>query len=316
MSVAVAVTEPTRTRRRVRLAVVAPVAVAALLSLLLLGHRWVPGSVGSGLDSALPWLAVPILALLAAAVLLRRVVPVAAALAPVLVWTLLFGPSLTDRAGAGPHDLRVASLNLGAAGARDALDPLVAAGPDLIVLQEITADNRSAVAAELGDAYPFRTNAGTVAVFSRLPLSDTEPVDIQIGWTRALRTTVTTPAGQVRVYAAHLASARAGRTAGRNRTLTALAAVVRADPAPRLLLAGDLNTATTDRRFGVLAPLTDTQQEAGAGFGFTWPSRHPLLRPDHLLQRGMTTRKAWVLDAPGSDHRAVLADLETAAQSR
>lgn len=313
MSVAVAVTRPTRTRRRSRLAVVAPVTVAALLSLLLLGHRWVPGSAGSGLDSALPWLAVPMLILLAVAILMRRPVAIAAALAPMLVWTILFGPTLTDRSTAGQRDLRVASLNLGASAVGSALEPVLSAAPDLIVLQEVTASNRPAVAERLGDAYPYHANAGTVAVFSRLPLSGTEPVDIRIGWTRALRTTVTTPSGQVRVYAAHLASARAGRTAERNRTLTALADVVRADPAPRLLLAGDLNTAATDRHFDVLAPLTDTQQEAGAGFGFTWPARFPVVRPDHLLQRGMTTRHAWVLTAPGSDHRAVLADLDSTA---
>ncbi len=312
MSVAVAATEPTRTRRRARPAVVLPVAAAALLSGLLLAHRWVPGSAGSGLDSALPWLAAPILALLATTILLRRPAAVVAALAPVVLWTLMFGPNLVDRADAGPHDLRVASLNLGAATVESALDPVLSAAPDLIVLQEITAANRPAVTARLGDVYPFHANAGTVAVFSRLRLSDTEPVDIQIGWTRALRTTVSAPSGPVRVYAAHLASARAGRTAGRNRTLTALADVVRADPAPRLLLAGDLNTATTDRHFDVLAPLTDTQQEAGAGFGFTWPAGAPVVRPDHLLQRGMTTRHAWVIDAPGSDHRAVLADLDSA----
>ncbi|BCY08567.1 endonuclease/exonuclease/phosphatase family protein [Actinoplanes sp. L3-i22] len=313
MSVAAPVAEPARTRRRPRLAVLVPVVVAAALTALLAGHRWAPGSVGSGLDSGLPWLAVPILALLGATILVRRIVAVGVALVPLLIWTLMFGPALGDRAVDGRRDLRVASLNLGPATAGSALDSLLAAAPDLIVLQEITAANRPAVTAELGARYPFQANAGTVALFSRLPLSGTEPVDIQIGWTRALRTTVTTPSGQVRVYAAHLASARAGRTAGRNRTLSALAGLIRADPAPRLLLAGDLNTATSDRHFDVLAPLTDTQQEAGAGFGFTWPARFPLVRPDHLLQRGMTTRHAWVLSVPGSDHRAVLADLDSTA---
>jgi hypothetical protein len=98
---------------------------------------------------------------------------------------------------------------------------------------------------------------------------------------------------------------------GRDRTITALAAALAADPTPRLLLAGDLNTTTTDRRFAAFAPLHDTQQEAGAGFGFTWPASLPVLRPDHVLQRGMTTRRLWVTSAPGSDHRAVLADLDT-----
>jgi vancomycin resistance protein VanJ len=312
MSVAVAVPETTRTRRRPRLAVVVPVAAAAVLSAVLLAHRWVPGSAGSGLDSALPWLAAPILALLATAVLLRRPAPVAAALTPALIWGLMFGPSLTDHTTDGWRDLRVASLNLGPAAADGALGPLLGADPDLLVLQEVTTANRPAVAATLDDRYPYQATAGTVSLYSRYRLSDTEPVDIRIGWTRALRTTVTTPAGPLRVYAAHLASARAGRTADRNRTLAALAGVVHADPAPRLLLAGDLNTATTDRHFGVLAPLADTQQQAGAGFGFTWPARLPLVRPDHLLQRGLITRHAWVLTAPGSDHRAVLADLDSA----
>ncbi|GIF05000.1 endonuclease/exonuclease/phosphatase family protein [Actinoplanes siamensis] len=309
MSVAVAVPGPARTRRPWRLAVAVPVVAAAGLTVILLGRGWVPGSVGSVLDSVLPWLAVPIVLLLGVTALTRQWVPVAAALAPVLTWTVMFGPVLAGGARDGGHDLRVASLNLGRASAGPALAPLLEARPDLIVLQEVTAANRPAITDVLAGGYPYLAGAGTVAVFSRLPLSDTRPVDIRIGWTRALRTTVRAPAGPIRLYAAHLASARAGMTAGRNRTLTALAELVHADPAPRLLLAGDLNTATTDRHFTVLAPLADTQQEAGAGFGFTWPARFPLVRPDHVLQRGMSTRHAWVVAAPGSDHRAVLADV-------
>jgi vancomycin resistance protein VanJ len=56
----------------------------------------------------------------------------------------------------------------------------------------------------------------------------------------------------------------------------------------------------------------DTQQQAGAGFGFTWPARLPVLRPDHILHRGLTSRHSSVVVAPGSDHRAVVADLDTA----
>ncbi|XVV15991.1 endonuclease/exonuclease/phosphatase family protein [Actinoplanes sp. CA-131856] len=237
----------------------------------------------------------------------------AATAIPALVWAVMFAPTLTDRATAGPHDLRVASLNLGTAAPETALAPLLEAAPDVIVLEEITTADRKAVTKALNATYPHRAAAGTVAVFSRLPLSDTTPVDIRIGWTRALATTVTTPNGPVRVYAAHLASARADMTANRDRTLEALAAAVHADPSPRLILAGDLNTATTDRRFAALSPLRDTQEDAGAGFGFTWPDTFPVVRPDHLLQQGMTTRRSWVVRAPGSDHRAVLADLDTTA---
>ncbi|MFG1992189.1 endonuclease/exonuclease/phosphatase family protein [Actinoplanes sp. NPDC048988] len=299
---------------RLRRGLAAVVAGTALtLGVLLLAHEAVPGATGSLVDSALPWAAAPVVPLIAVAVLTRRRWAIAATAVPLLIWAAMFAPSLTDRATAGPHDLRVASLNLGSAAPDAALAPLLRATPDVIVLEEITTADRKAVTAALNSAYPHHAAAGTVAVFSRLPLSHTTPVDIRIGWTRALATTVTTPNGPVRVYAAHLASARADMTAKRDRTLEALAAAVHADPSPRLVLAGDLNTATTDRRFAALAPLRDTQQDAGAGFGFTWPDTFPVVRPDHLLQLGMATRRSWVLRAPGSDHRAVLADLDTTA---
>ncbi|NMO53909.1 hypothetical protein HH310_22350 [Actinoplanes sp. TBRC 11911] len=287
--------------------------VAAGLSLLLVAHQAVPGSAGSLLDSVLPWLAAPILLLVIVAVVTRRVGVIAAALVPVVVWVVLFAPTLTDRAQAGGHDLRVASLNLGKATAGEALPPLLAEHPDVIVLEEITAANRRSVTKTLADAYPHHSETGTVAVFSRFRLSDTEPVDIHIGWTRAIATTIATGAGPVRVVAAHLASARADMTADRDRTVAALAAAAHADPSPRLVLAGDLNTATTDRQFAAFAPLRDSQQQAGSGFGFTWPSALPMLRPDHILARGLTARNSWVLRVPGSDHRAVLADYEADA---
>jgi vancomycin resistance protein VanJ len=298
-----------RYRDRVKVgALVVVGGLAAGLSLLLLAHQVVPGSAGSILDSALPWLAAPILLLFVVAIVTRRIGVVAAALVPVAIWTALFAPTLTNRAQAGGHDLRVASLNLGKATPGQALPPLVAEHPDVIVLEEVTADNRSTVTRTLAHAYPHHSETGTVAVFSRFRLSDTDPVDIHIGWTRAIATTVATNDGPVRVYAAHLASVRADMTADRDRTLAALAAAAHADPSPRLVLAGDLNTATTDRQFAAFAPLRDSQQQAGSGFGFTWPAALPMVRPDHILSRGLTARNSWVLRAPGSDHRAVLAD--------
>lgn len=297
------------TRRIVALILVG--GTAAVLGLLLVAHRAVPGSPGSVLESALPWLAAPALLLLAAAAVIRRATAVAAALVPAAIWTVMFAPTLVDHSRSGAHDLRVASLNLGPATPGQALPSLLAQHPDIIVLEEVTPDNRGTVTTTLADAYPHHTETGTVAIFSRFPLSHTEPVDIHIGWTRAIATTVSTGKGDIRLFAAHLASARADMTAGRDRTLEALAAATHADPSRRLILAGDLNTATTDRLFHNFAPLADTQKEAGSGFGFTWPSAFPVVRPDHILQRGLTTRRSWVVKAPGSDHRAVLADFDT-----
>jgi vancomycin resistance protein VanJ len=301
--------------RTLRLGVLLVVgAFAALLSLALVAHRAVPGSPGSLLESALPWLAAPALLLLLIAAVTRHVGAIVAALVPTTLWTIMFAPALGDHWRSGSHDLRVASLNLGSATPGEALPPLLAEHPDIVVLEEVTPANRSTVTKTLTAAYPHHTETGTVAIFSRFRLSDTEPVDIHIGWTRAIATTVTTGNGKIRVYAAHLASARADMTADRDRTLEALAAAAHADPSPRLVLAGDLNTATTDRLFHDFAPLADSQKEAGSGFGFTWPAAFPLVRPDHILERGLTTRRSWVVKATGSDHRAVLADFDTGRQ--
>ncbi len=148
----------------------------------------------------------------------------------------------------------------------------------------------------------------TVALWSRYPIAQFSGVDLGLSWTRALRADVTTPYGEVAVYVVHLASARAGATATRDSTMRALVSRVEADAAPRIVLLGDLNTATTDR---VLAPLTallhDTQAAAGTGLGFTWPSAFPLTRPDHVLFRGLRAARAGVVETPGSDHRAITA---------
>jgi vancomycin resistance protein VanJ len=293
------------------------VTVALTVAAALAWHQHIPDwyGIGSGIDSVLPWLgvAVPILALVAIAARCR--VGLAAAMIPALTWVGMFSPDLVRQAPGGPHDLRVASLNVGV----DNPDPVravaavAATGADVVVLEELSPRNAAAGRRTLDRDYPYHVVAGTVGLWSRLPLSQTAPTDIGIGWTRALRTTVTTAHGGVTVYAAHLASARPAATAERDHTLQTLAATVAADPSNRLVVAGDLNTAATDRRLDAFAGLRDTQTQAGHGFGFTWPSAFPLTRPDHILQRGMTTRQSWVVAAPGSDHRVVVADIDTIA---
>jgi vancomycin resistance protein VanJ len=294
------------------LTAVAAVALAALLAL----HRLVPGALGTALDSGLPWLGLLVPALLTVAALRRSSRAFVVCLLPAVFWAAMFGPVLVPRSSADHHDLRVATLNLGAANPSPAaaLRAVVATAPDVLVLQELTRQNLSAARGALAGRYAYHAVTGTVGLWSTLPLTETGPVDIGIGWTRALRVSVPSADGPVRIYAAHLASARPAATEERDQTLAALAAAVAADENPRVLVAGDLNTATTDRQFDALAPLRDTQQEAGAGFGFTWPAELPVMRPDHVLQRGMSTQRSWVLRAPGSDHRAVVAELDTAAR--
>ncbi|MEU8262230.1 endonuclease/exonuclease/phosphatase family protein [Micromonospora sp. NPDC048999] len=284
---------------------------AVLLAVLLAGHRAVPNvhGLGSLVDSAAPLLGlgVPLLGL--AALLRRSRRALLVVLVPAIAWGALYGRAwLPPAAGAGPASVRVASQNLRSGNPDPAatIGALTAADVDLIGLQEV--DDGDRVEAVLGQRYPHRAAVTTVALWSRWPIRDFVGVDTGLGWDRALRAVVATPQGDLVVYVVHLGSARAGHTVTRDETLAALAAAVRADPAPRLVVLGDLNTATTDRVFVPLTRLLhDAQADAGQGFGFTWPAELPVIRPDHVLYRGLTPTTAGVLHTPDSDHRAVTA---------
>jgi vancomycin resistance protein VanJ len=160
----------------------------------------------------------------------------------------------------------------------------------------------------LRERYPHRAVVTTVGLWSRFPIRDSVGVDTGLAWTWALRAVVAAPGGDVVVYVVHLGSVRAGDTGTRDRTVAALADRIRQDPAERLIVLGDLNTATTDRKIAPLtALLNDAQADAGRGPGFTWPAALPLTRPDHVLYRGLTAAYAKVVRTPASDHRAVTA---------
>jgi vancomycin resistance protein VanJ len=285
--------------------------LCALVALLIGGHRFIPdvAGVGSLADTAAPWfgLAIPLL-LIAAAVRRSRWAAVATAL-PLVIWLAAFGIAwLPD--GGGTVQLRVASQNMRASNPTpgQTASAVEDTGADLIGLQEIGPVAEPAIAAALHVRYPYHVSESTVALWSRYPIAQFSGVDLGLSWTRALRADVTTPYGEVTVYVVHLASARAGATATRDSTMRALVDRVEVDTSPRIVLLGDLNTASTDR---VLDPLTallhDTQAAAGTGLGFTWPSGFPLTRPDHVLFRGLKATAAGVVQTPGSDHRAVTA---------
>ncbi|ROT29730.1 endonuclease [Micromonospora sp. HM5-17] len=300
-------TGPGRRRRGVLILV-----ATAMVTALLLGHRLIPNvrGLGSLIDTGAPFLGlgVPVLAL--AAALRRSRLALAAVAIPAVTWIVLFGTAWLPSGGGGPARLRVASQNLRAGNPDPAgtVAPLAAGGADLIALQEVTAEARVAVAAALRDRYPYQASVSTVGLWSRFPIRDETGVDTGLAWTRALRAVVAAPGGDVAVYVVHLGSARAGDTGTRDRTVHALAARLRADQAARLVVLGDLNTATTDR---VIEPLTellhDAQADAGRGPGFTWPAPLPLIRPDHVLYRGLTAVSAEVVRTSASDHRAVTA---------
>jgi vancomycin resistance protein VanJ len=308
-------------------------ALALLLGLVMLLHAKIPnriGNLGSLVETFLPWFGLFIPVLLAGALWRRSASAVVALLLPAVVWLNLFGGLLGDKSHPG-GDLTLVSHNVSA----DNPDPvrtareLAASGADVLALEELTQQATGTYEKELAKAYPYRTVQGTVGLWSKLPLSDTRPIDIvdagplaasvpaekKAASNRALRTTVTTDHGPVAVYVAHLGSVRVMPrggfwTAGRDRGEAALAKAVAAERSERVVLLGDLNGTTDDRAFtGLTSQLKSAQDAAGDGFGFTWPARFPVARIDQILVKGVQPVDSWVLPATGSDHRPVAAGI-------
>ncbi|MGW5562097.1 endonuclease/exonuclease/phosphatase family protein [Streptomyces tendae] len=307
-------------------------AAALLLGLVMLLHAQITnrfGSLGSLVETFLPWFAVFIPVLAAGALWRRSVSAMIALVLPVTAWLSLFGGLLVDKSEPG-GDLTVATHNVGA----DNPDPagtahdLVASEVDVLALEEITDEDRSVYEKELARTYPYHTVQGTVGLWSKLPLSgtrpvdiatdygplaDTKPADVQLAGNRALRTTVTTDQGPLVVYVAHLGSVRLNPRAGfwtdsRDRNAQALGTVLAADRSERVMLLGDLNGTLDDRALaGITSQLDSVQDVAGDGFGFSWPAKFPVARIDQILVRGVEPTGSWTLPATGSDHLPVAA---------
>ncbi|MEW2403686.1 endonuclease/exonuclease/phosphatase family protein [Streptomyces sp. NPDC046862] len=311
---------------------------ALLLGLLMLLHAKIPnriGNLGSLVETLLPWLGLLVPVLLAGALWRRSVSAVAALLLPVTVWLNLFGGLLGDKSHPG-SDLTVVSHNVGA----DNPDPvgtardLAASGANVLALEELTPQAGGTYEKELAKAYPYHTVQGTVGLWSKLPLSDTRPVDtemdagplgaakpaaVKLAYNRALRTTVATDRGPLAVYVAHLGSVRLTPRTGfwtdsRDRNARALGEAIAAEKNERVVLLGDLNGTMDDRALaGITSRLHSVQDAAGDGFGFSWPAKFPVARIDQILVRGVEPQSSWVLPATGSDHLPVAAGISWSA---
>jgi vancomycin resistance protein VanJ len=309
-------------------------ALALLLGLLILLHAKIPnrgiGNLGSLVETFLPWFGLFIPVLLTGALWRRSASAVVALLLPVAVWLNLFGGLLADKSHPG-SDLTVAEQNVNA----DNPDPagtardLAASGAQVLALVELTPQATATYEKGLAKAYPYHTVRGTVGLWSKLPLSDPQPIDImdygpladtkpvdkKVASNRALRTTVATDHGPLTVYVAHLGSIRVNPKAGfwtasRDIGVQALGKAIAADPSKRVVLLGDLNGTMDDRAFGdITSQMHSVQDAAGDGFGFTWPATFPVLRIDQILVRGVEPESSWVLPATGSDHRPVAAGI-------
>lgn len=276
-------------------------AVAALLPAPVLSlHARVPnriGNLGSLVETFLPWFGLFVPALLAGALLRRSAIAMLALLLPVVAWLNLFGGLLTDKSHPG-GDLTMASHNVGA----DNPDPvgtaraLAGSGADVLALEELAAQARGTYERELAKAYPHHTVRGTVGLWSRFPLSDTRPVDVEMDagplgdakpaevkmvYNRGLRTTVATDRGPLAVYVAHRGSVRVNpgeglSTGQRDAGAQSLGQAVAAERHARVVLLGDLNGTMDDRAYaGLTARMESVQEAAGTASASAGRPRSP-----------------------------------------
>ncbi|MFE7382224.1 endonuclease/exonuclease/phosphatase family protein [Streptomyces zhihengii] len=291
---------------------------AVLIALVMILHAQIPnriGNLGSLVETFLPWSGVFVPLILVGAAVRRSATALVAVLLPLVVWLNLFGGLLTGKSAATGGDLTVASHNVNAGNPDPAgtAREVAASGADVLALQELPAGQVGTYEKALAEAYPYHVVEGTVGLWSRYPLTGEAPVDIRLGWDRALRATVMVPGKPVEVYVAHLPSVRvklnAGFTAGqRDASADALGEAIAGSRHERIVLLGDLNGTMNDRSLNaVTSQMRSTQGAAGDGMGFSWPAAFPMARIDQIMVRGVEPVSSWTLPRTDSDHLPVAA---------
>ncbi|GAA1973308.1 endonuclease/exonuclease/phosphatase family protein [Catenulispora subtropica] len=318
--------------------------VCVLVTAVLLGHRFLPDVMGFGslIDTFLPWTFVPLVLAVPAALLSLDRWAIGLTVLACGVWGGDFGPQLVRSGGSGPADLRVLSQNVSSPPDLSAVaDLALRQQADIVVLQGLTSRDAQQADQSVPERFPYHLAMYEFAVWSRFPLvNGSLPMDLgagaadpgQVGqfsgstsgqFGGLLRFTVQLdPVRAATVFAVHLPQpslSHDGFGVARGDALEQLVAAVKDEKEPNLVVVGDLDLAQTDRGMGSLVNsttgLVSVQAEAGEGFGFTWPSKFPMVRLDDVLTRGLTPVRSVVLPAIGPEqaHRPIVADLRFAA---
>ncbi len=195
--------------------------------------------------------------------------------------------------------------------------------PDVLLLQEIPPDVFGRVVERLqggreGGALQWAYAPDLMqGVISRFPVESRASLEDE-GQTQEV--VLRTPAGRVTVFNVH--PLRTGGWRHRYREIAALLEDHVLRERGPVILAGDLNAPDASDLYALVARhLRNAHREAGAGFGFTYPSPSvrwagflplpPLVRIDHVFFGDglVAVRAGTIEDSGGSDHRPVFADL-------
>lgn len=270
-----------------------------------------------------PYAVPALLVLLALALALR--VPLAAAVALALLGIHLAWLAPRFRAEpAPPHAgavrlrVMVANVLAGGATAGSVASAVRAERPDVLVLVELTPRLAAGLdGTDLRELLPHRSltplpHPGGVGIYARRPLGGDGRLD---GTRHACRQVeVGLDGRQVRIVAVHAHPPRPKLTGCWRGDLEIVRAVAGAQAGP-LVVAGDFNATADHASFRALLDgrLRDAHQARGRGLVRTWPALGPLpplLHLDHVLvSHDLDVLAVHERTIPGSDHRAVVADL-------
>ncbi len=222
------------------------------------------------------------------------------------------------RSAADAITIYTANVEFGTGRPDEVAASIVAADPDVIVLQEASFPFMDGLAADprLAD-YQHRSNQLTwesprTIIWSRLPIVSHEVEPFVVS--DLINVTIQGPGGEFVVTGVHtLAPVRQRYVRSWKQQFEQLAAI---DTSAPRIIAGDFNATTDHKPFRTLqqSGWTDVHDEVGCGFDATWPVDGDLplavMRLDHVL----VTDHFEILDIGfgdpgGSDHRPVIATL-------
>ncbi|MBF6186478.1 endonuclease/exonuclease/phosphatase family protein [Nocardia farcinica] len=246
-----------------------------------------------------------------------RSAAVAGVVVAAVVWTQLPAFVPDGRAASGP-ELRVLQSNLLFGGSD--LDAVVGEvrgrGVELLTVQELTPDAAHQLTADLAADLPYHHlepgpgGAGT-GIFSRYPLHDTRKLD---GFLLAnLSATMDHPQrGPVTVFAVHPVPPPMNFPAW-SAEMRRLREVLDVQQGPAVV-GGDFNATMDHALFRDLlrGRFASAAELAGAGPLPTWPADRawgPVIGIDHVLVADGGAGRVESITIPGSDHRAVYAEL-------
>lgn len=299
---------------------VAAVLVVVVLARLLGVERRSAPALVMGL---LPWVLLPAYPLLVTAALLHHRALAAVAAAVVAAHVVFVAPAF----GASSRPCEGAPLRIVAFNVLKANDQAEAAGrqlralrPDVLVVPELTRRiERQLRDSGVLDDLPYpavRTlrNTDTVAIYSRLPVSDVEILMVPgQQWPQA---TVVVGGTPVRITGVHTSAPRTGRLSREWADSQAELDRYLQDSGTAAVAAGDFNADRGHASFRALlhGGVRDAHEERGRGLVRTWPAAHPFLHLDHVLVRdgagaGIAVCGIREVRLPGSDHLALVVDL-------